>query len=240
MSGEFFRLYKDLERTSLRTKTKVDVGYERERLNTLRCLGYNIAGGKSTAPHPWHGRIARRNAEERKLKPVPDYKEANERRQAFVDIIKQSERIKKESGAFMKKVSAADAHKFKKFEKRQPVRPPDSIAREITITRKTYSEKIWSHDEQDRLKSLYLQLNKPPTTGPRGCADMWEMYLHQFVTHFRYFHPERSYTDVAEKVKELVQKRQLKENGEKIYWELILSSSNAKDEGVTVDHSTAS
>lgn len=121
--------------------------------------------------------------------------------------------------------------------KRQPLSPimkelPSIVTakREPRVMKKTVTKHRWSLEERKLLNMLYLDIPRPQYNK----KELWKFYYETMSQRFQQFHPQRSLNEIAEKIEDMLLKRQMKEAGELTYWEK--AAADAEDEGREDDH----
>lgn len=81
---------------------------------------------------------------------------------------------------------------------------------------RTKTKTKWSLQERQKLNELYREI---PLPQPNAQLEIWSIYFDKVAARFIVFYPERTKSDVREKLKTMITKRQLKEAGEVAYWQ---------------------
>jgi hypothetical protein len=77
------------------------------------------------------------------------------------------------------------------------------------------TKQTWSNEERNYLNELYWDIPRPANSK----AAVWDVYYSAFVSRFLQKFSSRNPADVKNKIESMVIKRQMKERGEKEYWE---------------------
>jgi hypothetical protein len=56
--------------------------------------------------------------------------------------------------------------------------------------------------------------------------ELWQLYFDSFADRFREFFPQRNQREVVSKLRDILSKRRLKENGEEEFWGEIQSETH--------------
>jgi hypothetical protein len=82
----------------------------------------------------------------------------------------------------------------------------------------SYSEQKWTEEERQRLLLLYQE---NPIPHKNAHPEVWNIYFTKIAEKFHVFYSQRSLYEVKKKVRSMILKRQMKENGELEYWKQI-------------------
>lgn len=73
----------------------------------------------------------------------------------------------------------------------------------------------WSNEERQRLNDLYREIPLPP---PQAQPEIWALYFTKVAERFAAFHKNRSKDEIREKLRTMIKRRQMKEQGEEAFW----------------------
>lgn len=244
-NSEFFRLYRELGKSSNIDARAKDISYDRERKEVLKAIGYDIKGiRKAVQPNLNHGKYARRIQNERHLAAISgDYlKHQYRKKKEFNDMLIETDKInsaakelsellaekkpiprlllKQITGSHGSSAAPTLSSQSQSMDLKPHVVPDPILPRVFSKVRKSMSLNKWSPEERQRLNQLYNEI-KPPPVSHKG---MWELYYETIAYRFKDFFPRRSIDDIVTKVEELVTDRKLKEGGEKQFWQGLKDS----------------
>ena len=222
-----------------------DAMYENLRLQVMTTLGFDVglAAPTRVLPPKYHGKAARRAKEVKNItgelaSTVSSRKKGDTletaKRKAFLDAMIETDRINKVAKEIESLTSQgkpipntlvlklANEKKTRGavnvVDRNVVVLPPLSTApRELSVIRKDQSRHKWSQQEIEKVQSLFEEVPKPSATNQ---LDAWQYYYKTLAVRFRSLYGGRGEREVIEKMQFLVLKRQLKEAGERDFWDM--------------------
>jgi hypothetical protein len=102
-----------------------------------------------------------------------------------------------------------------------PIRPmpcfqqPTILVDNRRLFDRTKSKSKWSLEERQKLNTLYREIPLPP---PHAKPEIWQLYFEKVAERFYVFYPDRSKQDIRDKLRSMISRRQMKEEGEESYW----------------------
>jgi len=122
----------------------------------------------------------------------------------------------------MSTAGASSSSNLSPIRRTQPLSPiskelpaTKTAKREPRVAVKTRTKNRWSLQERKLLNMLYLDIPRPQYQK----KELWKIYYEVVSQRFQQFHPRRDLQDIAEKLEDMLLKRQMKEAGELDFWE---------------------
>lgn len=102
-----------------------------------------------------------------------------------------------------------------------------SSSKNENLPRKKEMNKLnkWTKEEKEKINSIYLSIPPPDSSWPLG---MWRLYLNSFADKFRVYYPDRKHDEVVDKVRDMIEKKQMKQLGEENYWKNLQKKKKEK------------
>ena len=235
MTTDFFRLYRELERVGPDSKP-IDISYDRERKEIMKTLGFDVKDTSTRVQRPkHHGKFARRTEASKKQEALlSNFGEEYRKRKVFHDVLYEAGRLNDASTQLGKLISEkkpipkkiwtlltplAAKPKTALVERKAlpPIESNEVIPRVSVQLSCPPSSNLWTNPERKRLNSLYHEVRRPPAPN----LLMWKVYYETMAARFRTFYPQRSEAEVISKLEDMILKRQMKEDGEVVYWRNI-------------------